>query len=223
MTCKILAIETSTDHGSVAIADNENIRHQFMEADKKPSLSILAAIERLLAEAGFNKSQLDAISFGRGPGSFTGVRLATSVAQMIAFGLDIPIIPVSTLQALAQQGWRNYQYKQLVAALDARLNQVYWACYQYDASLGLVSLLGEERLGQIMQATWPVDSAEHWYGIGDGWKHATQETSSKLTEAYPSAYDIARIACIDYGRKNFMHASSVEPLYMRDKLVTVPN
>src|SRR6185312_8497502 len=109
MSLRILAIETATHLCSVALLLEGQILHQAITSPQQHSQRILPMLEHLLAEAGLSRSQLDVIAFGRGPGNFTGVRLATSVAQACAFALNRPLVPVSTLRSLAQRAWRLHR------------------------------------------------------------------------------------------------------------------
>nr|VFJ96912.1 MAG: tRNA threonylcarbamoyl adenosine modification protein YeaZ [Candidatus Kentron sp. H]VFJ97120.1 MAG: tRNA threonylcarbamoyl adenosine modification protein YeaZ [Candidatus Kentron sp. H]VFK02851.1 MAG: tRNA threonylcarbamoyl adenosine modification protein YeaZ [Candidatus Kentron sp. H] len=136
---KILAIDTATDACSVALhLDGEYWgRHEL--APRQHAEILLPRIRELLSEAGLSLNHLDALAFGRGPGAFTGVRIATSVAQGLAFGADLPVVPISSLHALAQGAWRERGERNLLAALDARMGEVYWGAYRVAAAEALLS------------------------------------------------------------------------------------
>ena len=125
----LLAIETSTPACSAALSIDGVVIERYALAPRQHAVLILPMIESLLLEAGISVAQLDALAFGRGPGSFTGVRIAASVIQGIAFAADLPVLPVSTLATLALGGMRITDKTQVMAALDARKSEIYWGCY----------------------------------------------------------------------------------------------
>ena len=127
----LLALDTSTEFCSAALLRGESLTHREAHAVQRHSELILPMIEELLASADFELSQLDGIAFGAGPGSFTGLRIACGVAQGLAFGVDIPVVPVGTLVALAQETGAD----KVIACLDARMGEIYHAVYlRIDAS-----------------------------------------------------------------------------------------
>ena len=232
----ILAIETATEYCSAALLCGETILQQQIQTQQQHSQHILAMLEALLTEAGISKTQLDAIAFGCGPGSFTGIRLATSVAQAIAFTLDIPIIPVSTLRALAQAAYRIGQHPQVLSAIDARLQQIYWGPYQL-GSHQIMEACQEECVCYPESVTLPY-SAEctdmttnpiNWIGVGSGWDRyhqvlqpqlATKTAHSMpwLTGHYPQAQDIAILAQYAYQQGHWTRAVEVTPVYLRNNI-----
>ena len=132
----ILAIETSTERCSVALLHRGVITERAIEGAKRHAQSVLVFVDALLNEAGVSKTQLDAVAFGRGPGAFTGVRLAVAVAQGFAYALDIPALPVSTLAAAAFDAFTakpELQSKPLLVALDARMGEVYVGRFAYQS------------------------------------------------------------------------------------------
>ncbi len=148
----ILAIETSTESCSVALLHNGVVTERAIEGAKRHAQSVLVFVDALLNEAGVAKTQLDAVAFGRGPGAFTGVRLAVAVAQGFAYALDIPALPVSTLAATAFDAFTaapELQAKPLLVALDARMGEVYVGRFAYQATKsneGCVVALDAERV-----------------------------------------------------------------------------
>jgi len=135
---KLLALDTSTEACTVAIAVDGRAMERFSVGGNH-SEQILPMVQELLAEAGASLKELDAVVFGRGPGSFTGLRIAAGVTQGLAFGADRPVVPVSSLAALAQ----GQNADRVLAAFDARMQQVYWGAYVRGPG-GLVELTGEE-------------------------------------------------------------------------------
>ena len=140
---KLLAIDTATEGCSAALLIDNKMAVRMDVQPRKHAELILPMLDELLSEAGLSVSQLDALAFGRGPGAFTGVRIATGVIQGVAFAADLPVVPVSTLRALAQRTYNEYNHTNVLTAFDARMDEVYWAAYQLDDN-GLMSLVGEE-------------------------------------------------------------------------------
>lgn len=129
---KLLAIDTSTECASVALMVNGVILSEEQGAQRQHARLLLPMIEKLLAEAGLSLNQLDAIAYGRGPGSFTGLRIACSVAKGLAYARELPLFPVSSLAAIAYQARQQEDFREetaVLAVMDARMNQVYWACF----------------------------------------------------------------------------------------------
>ena len=133
----ILALDTSTEACSVALSAMDEVRVDFRIMPRGHARHILAMVDAVLAEAGLTPADLDVVAYGRGPGSFTGVRIGTGVAQGIAFGADLPVAAISTLAALAQGAVRRHGASRILAAIDARMGEVYWAGFEVDEN-GLV-------------------------------------------------------------------------------------
>lgn len=140
---KILALETSTDACSVALQVGEETHSDHRIASQQHAGLLLPMIDALMKQAGLKPQELDAIAFGQGPGSFTGVRIATSVAQGIALGARCPLVGVSSLQAIAQGCLREFGDERIGVALDARMQEVYWGLYQRDEN-DLMRVVGDE-------------------------------------------------------------------------------
>lgn len=133
----LLAIDTSTDCASVALSVKGELLSKEQGAQRSHARLLIPMVESLLAEGGINLDQLDALVYGQGPGSFTGLRIACSVAKGLAYAQDLPLYPVSSLAAIANEAFQRElpQNTTLLTVLDARMNQLYWACYkqQYSA------------------------------------------------------------------------------------------
>jgi len=141
---KLLAIDTSTEQASVALMNGKAITRLEQPAQRHHAQFILPMVDQLLVDAGLSLSQCDGIVFGRGPGSFTGLRIACSVAKGLAYAQDLPVYPVSTLAAIAAELLIQPNQKAAVLAMiDARMNQVYWACYTH------IDDVTEERVSAI--------------------------------------------------------------------------
>jgi tRNA threonylcarbamoyladenosine biosynthesis protein TsaB len=133
----LLAIDTSTESASVALSINGELRSEEQGAQRSHARLLLPMIEQLLTEAQVSLSQLDGIVYGRGPGSFTGLRIACSVAKGLAYAQDLPLYPVSSLAAIANEALFIHDKPpntNVLALLDARMNQLYWACFNQNGS-----------------------------------------------------------------------------------------
>lgn len=225
MTTRILAIETSSAACSAALFVDGAIEERYALAPRQHAALILPMIESLLAESGSSAAELEAIAFGRGPGSFTGVRIAASIVQGIAFAADLPVIPVSTLAALALGGMRESSGSRVMAALDARRDEVYWGCYGKTA--GNVLLLGDERV--CTPAALPGPEAGDWVAAGSGWaayadvlmqRFGTQVVRV-LPDLEPRAGDVVRIAVDEYRQGRLLKPEEAVPVYLRDNVADV--
>jgi tRNA threonylcarbamoyladenosine biosynthesis protein TsaB len=179
-------------------------------------------IQQLLGDAGIAASALDAIAFGRGPGAFTGVRIAIGVVQGLAFALDRPVLPVSNLAVLAQRALREQGATQVAAAIDARMDEVYWGCYHAEA--GEMRLLGQEAVLPPEEAEAPRGSGGEWFGAGTGWgtfatRIALQPTSVDGS-MLPHAEDLLSLARFAWARGEALPADQAQPVYLRDQVAT---
>lgn len=216
---KLLAIETATDACSAALSIDGELRERFEIAPRAHTERILPMIDELMAEADITISQVDAMAFGCGPGAFTGVRIAVGVTQGIAFAADLPVVPVSTLAALAQGTEGN----RVLAALDARMNEVYWGAYQRNTA-GLMERVGEECVSPPDAVLCPLGN--DWRGAGAGWtayegmllaRCAGQLTSWDGT-GFPHARDVALLGIVGYEAGQGVNAEQALPVYLRDKV-----
>jgi tRNA threonylcarbamoyladenosine biosynthesis protein TsaB len=220
---KLLAIDTSTEACSAALLIGTETREHFKLAPREHAKLILPMVDKLLAEAGLSLSQLDAIAFGRGPGSFTGLRIAASVAQGLAFGADLPVLSISTLAALAQGTHTDLGLTHVLAALDARMNEVYWGVYQISGT-GVMELHGEEQVCAPGEVAFP-DKGE-WQGVGSGWKEygtALRERCGTLVhtvmpERQPRARDVALLGLTAMQRGLAVSAEQAVPVYLRNRV-----
>jgi tRNA threonylcarbamoyladenosine biosynthesis protein TsaB len=220
---KILAIETATEACSAAIYIDGEIALEYQINPRGHTEMILGMVERLTLDTGLTPGALDVIAFGRGPGSFTGVRIATGVTQGIAFAADLPVIGVSTLAALAQRAYREKGERNLLTAFDARMGEIYWAGYRVgDRALALPAIA--EQVGPAQQVEIP--QAGDWYGVGSGWGAYTEQLSGRLgtsllgikAELYCSARDIAILAAEDYQNGRAVPPEHALPVYLRNQV-----
>jgi tRNA threonylcarbamoyladenosine biosynthesis protein TsaB len=224
---KLLAVETATEACSAALYLDGQLTEQYQFAPRRHAELLLAMADTLLSEAGLVPAQLDALAFGRGPGAFTGVRIATGVVQGIAYAADLPVVPVSTLATLAQGGYREFGWQRVAAAIDARMNEVYWGTFQADDN-GVMQPLAEERVCPASQV--PALQGEAWHGIGSGWGTFAEElkeaAGSGLVDGQggylPHARDAALIAADAYRRGLAVSAEQALPVYLRDQVVAQP-
>lgn len=215
---KLLAIETSTEACSVALYVDGEVRELHELAPRRHTQLVLPWSEQLLADAGLRKTQLDAIAVGRGPGAFTGVRLAIAIVQGLALALDRPVLPVSTLATLAMQGQGAHR----LAAIDARMGEVYLGEFACDAD-GLVSAAAEELIVPPFSAPLPAGPR---HGVGTGFAAENgalvQRLGGLLTgfdaESLPHAADLARLAAREFQLGRAIAADALEPAYLRDKV-----
>ncbi len=216
---KLLAFDTSTEACSAALYLDGAITSRYEVAPRQHAELILPMIDQLLAESQCKLNQLDAIAFGRGPGAFTGVRIATGIAQGLAFSVELPVIPVSSLAALAQSVKDEADY--IAAAIDARMDEIYFGLYK---SGNTVELIGEECV--ISPFKLDIPDIKNCYGAGSGWSRYGEELKrmfkNKLTgyagDRYPHAQDIATLAVHAYESGTALKPEEAAPVYLRNKV-----
>lgn len=219
----ILALETASDACSAALALDGEILERFKVAPRGHSQLILPMVDELLAEAGISLADVDALAFGRGPGAFTGVRIAVGVAQGIAFAADLPVVPVSTLAALAQ----GSEHDQVLVAVDARMDEIYYGAYKRNAN-GLVELCSQEQVLAPGQLSLPEPSSAlgDWFGVGSGWASFEDELRARCGDslggwdgqALPHASEIARLGAAGFAAGQAVAAEQALPVYLRDEV-----
>ncbi len=219
---KLLAIDTSTDACSVALFIDGEIREKFEIVPREHTKLILPMVDELLADAQIKPQYLDAVALSRGPGSFTGVRIATGVAHGIAFGADIQVVLVSTLAAIAQDVFNRHQVDLAFTAMDARMDEIFWGVYQPNA-LGLAELLGEEAVTPADQTIFPDMNG---VGVGSGWSVHGNALSSRLggrvkyviSDVWPHAACVAQLGAYDFANGLAVPVDQAMPVYLRDKV-----
>ncbi len=177
---KILAIDTTETACSAALLDGDETLEHFKLTPRRHTEYLLPMLDALLAEAQTSLTEVDGLGFAKGPGSFTGVRIASAAIQGIAVAVDLPIAPVSSLLALAQGAARRYQADHALVALDARMQEVYWAACEQDCN-GLMQLPGEEVVCRPDDI--PIPASGGWHGIGSGWGQYGKILQSRLDGA----------------------------------------
>ncbi len=224
MSPTILAIETATEACSAALLHNDQLYELYELAPQKHNSLILPMCEQLMHQANINFSQINALAFGCGPGSFTGLRIAAGIIQGLAFAHQLPVIPVSTLRALAQELHRKTGGKKVLASLDARVNEIYWGEYQLN-DVNLMQACHAEQL--IKPENIVVPEGDNWIGVGNAWSVYGEQLKNilgnKLSQIVPDIYPTATavILCAkqDYLAGKFVSAENAVPVYLRDKIV----
>ena len=216
----LLAIETATECCSVALLAGARLIERSELAPRRHAELLLPMCDEVLAEAGLARRDLDALAVGRGPGAFTGVRLAVSAAQGIALALGIPVVPVSSLAALAMQAPDDGG--DVLAVIDARMGEVYAGFFRRSGER--VEAIGDETVGSAsalrMLSTRPLNV------IGTGWSSYRDAIEAALGSAprwadgarYPQAADVARLAAPVASAGGGIAADRVQPVYLRDKV-----
>lgn len=221
---KFLALDTSTEACSVALALDGQILALDEVCPQQHSKRILPMLQQLLSDAGVSLYQLDGIIFGRGPGSFTGVRIGVSVAQGLAFGADLPVFGVSTLAAMAQAAAEQQNATEVIAAIDARMAEVYIAAYALDEA-GLMQAITPEiaaKPAALPEVLTSLSFTSQVLGVGTGWQtypQALQQLAPALIAdsiLYPSAQFMLPFASRAWQQQLFVSAEQAEPVYVRD-------
>ncbi|MEO6137980.1 MAG: tRNA (adenosine(37)-N6)-threonylcarbamoyltransferase complex dimerization subunit type 1 TsaB [Luteimonas sp.] len=222
---KLLAFETATEACSVALWIDGDVRERFEIAPRRHAELALPWAEQLLVEAGIARTQLDVIAVGRGPGAFTGVRLAIAIAQGIALALDLPVVPVSTLAALAASlpslSLHGSEATRILAAIDARMGEIYLGSFMRDDS-GLTALSDE----CVVKPDAAIVIDGHWHGVGTGFsaadnalqRHLQLQLVSVDSTALPHAADVARLAAIAFSQGKAMGPEFIAPAYLRNNV-----
>lgn len=230
---KILALDSSTEACSDALlsdtpSGNVSVGERFELAPRQHTQRILPLVEALLAEHQTALNQLDAIAFGRGPGSFTGLRICLGAVQGLAFGADLPVVPVSTLAAQVQQlarlqpQWRTGQPVEVISTLDARMDEIYWGVYRYTANA--VEPVGDERLTAPEQLLFIDQQRERPVVIiGSGLHYASRvqglaQTTMHDETIVPTAAAVAELAYRDFQQGLYCRADQALPVYLRDEV-----
>ena len=217
----LLAIETATEACSVALVHGETVVARTELAPRRHAERVLPMADEVLAEAGIGKHALDAIAVGRGPGAFTGVRLAISLAQGMAMALGLPVVTVSSLAALALEAPEDDAA--ILAVIDARMGEIYAASYRRDGNGGLVAL-DNERVCTAESLVLPEAAA--WRVVGTGWATYAEALSRRLGVAprsadgacYPQARHVATLAVSEFKAGNAHAPELALPVYLRNKV-----
>lgn len=226
----ILVIDTATEACSAALSADGKITAQFSVSPQQHSQLILGRVEELLSGANLQVADLDYIGFGRGPGSFTGVRIATGMVQGLAMSAEVPVVAISTLAAMAQEARNKHNVDTVVAAIDARMGEVYIGVYQADQN-GIMQLQGDEQVlspGEAVQLIQDNSlNSGDFYPVGTGWDayeelhgYGVQHTEidNKTDILYPNAEYMLPLAELLISSKQTLSIDEIEPVYLRDKV-----
>lgn len=222
----LLALDTSTEACSVALWHKGEKTHLDELAQRTHTKRILPMIDELLVNSGINLKQVDALAFGRGPGSFTGVRVGAGIAQGLAFGADLPVIAVSNLTAMAQAAFELHQVENVVAAIDARMNEVYFSQVKREkvrSELGEFFQWNPVIEEQVCQPEKVLEQFSDLtaYRVGTGWAAYPQFKNSGLEVSdiiLPSAQYMLELALTDYAQNKVISALEIEPVYLRNEV-----
>lgn len=213
---KLIAFDTSTERLSIALTDGARVWRHEAAGGAAASQTLLPRIQAMLEEAGLVLAELDAIAFGQGPGSFTGLRTACAVAQGLSFGSGVPLLPVPSLLALAEQAWSLGGGPRIAAALDARMNQIYFACHD----------LSGDDASPWASPVMLIDPPE--LAVPDGYRLAGNllapgsscvlPADTDCLPAVPDAAAMLRLAPVMLDAGLALPPQLAAPLYVRDKV-----
>lgn len=220
---KILAIDTTEQACSAALLLDDDISESYQVAARQHSQLILPMVEGLLGEAGVSLAELDGLAFARGPGSFTGVRIAAAVTQGLAVAADLPVVPVSSLLALAQGVMIESDQSRVLAVFDARMGELYWA--PCEAQGDRMQFAAPERVSQVADVSLPTGFGG-WVLAGSGVSPYGDQLEASLGLSAPARYpeanvharDVARLARGDFERGAGLPAEQALPVYLRDQV-----
>lgn len=223
---KILAIDTATEQCSVAIKNGDRIWSRVVPTAREHANLILPMVRDILQESGIELSSLDGLAFGRGPGSFTGVRIAVSVIQGLALSQSLRVVGISNLAAVAQRAAIENKIapnSQVLVCMDARMREIYWSVFRMEAT-GRVLRIGEEFVGTLDLVT--TQPGEISFGAGTGWR-AYPELRARYPnlpiddQLLPRAIEIAQLASAEFEDGHTASAADAQPVYLRDRVVTI--
>ena len=219
---KLLALDSATEACSVALLHESGLIERYELLGRGHAERLLPMVDELLAEAGVALPALDAIAFGRGPGSFTGLRIAAGITQGLAAGAQLPVLPVSDLAAVALAAARLSGKDRILVCMDARMGQVYWAAF--DCGAGRPLAVCDEAVANPADVVPPVGTT--WFGAGHGFAaypalaaSLGERLAGTSAELLPRASDVARIAAIDFAAGRGLPAAQALPVYLRNEVV----
>ena len=218
---RLLAIDTSTEALSIALLTEQGTSERGLETAREQAEQILSLIDAVLGEAGVRLSQLDGIAAGVGPGSFTGVRISVAVAQGLSYGAGVPVVPITSLEALAFPLIETGADR-VIACLDARMGEIYWGCFAADPVRGLRAL-GTLQVAAADRVRLP--SIDRYRGVGRGFTAypelaalAGVEVDARSVAMLPNAADMARLGALRLAAGAGVDPADLKPEYVRDKV-----
>jgi len=227
---KILAIDTSTSACSVALLVDDQIHENFILIPQSHTQHLLPMVDQLLAVHQQSLQQLDAIALTTGPGSFTGLRIGLGIVQGLAFGADLPVVGISSLQAMSCGASRLLNIDQgahLIPSLDARMREVYWGHYQIETDK--IQCIDKDSVGDPgLMFELVSEPSLAVVGIGDGWACVNESALTKwistrgettiVSDFYPHAYDVAQLAELSFRQGQMQSALDISPVYIRTEV-----
>lgn len=220
---KILAIDTSTEACSAALYIDGELIERYLVAPRKHIELLKPMVDEVMKAGEVDVSELIGLAFGAGPGSFAGLRVACAFVQGIGAGLDIPVVPVSTLKAMAQQVLDTHSDRTVLVMLDAKMKEVYWGVYRLEDK-EVITVLPEQvtKIDEIPSFTGIVGLA-NIIGAGDGWNVVPNWVEALKPEfieknVYPRAGEIALLAIDDFENGMALDADQVSPMYLRNNI-----
>lgn len=221
----LLAIDTSTDALVLGVSRHEILFDNTEMVGREQGKRILPATMALLERAGVAMSDLDGIVFGQGPGSFTGLRIGVGVVQGLAYGLNIPVVPVSTLAVLAQAEYRKSGATHIVVAQHARKDEVFFGAYKIEN--GLARSVGREAVHTVTDV--PTCPFGQCVGIGSGWQFEAELTvalgvtvTGIQLDATPTAQDLLHLGQAGFVARRTISALDARPEYLREQVASLP-
>lgn len=231
----LLALDTATENCSVALLYKGETTAQEEVASRTHTQRILPMIDEILTQSGIRLNQVDALVFGRGPGSFTGVRVGTGIVQGLSLGADLPVIPISNLEAMAQQAFETQGIEQVLAGIDARMGEVYFAQFRHKQitlprflqkfSQWEMCIPEEVNTPQVilnqLQANGTLAEAGRWGRVGTAWEAYVDFSpilalNSAIT--LPSARFMLSLALPKFLQQQWQYACEIEPVYLRNQV-----
>ncbi|MBJ7538378.1 tRNA (adenosine(37)-N6)-threonylcarbamoyltransferase complex dimerization subunit type 1 TsaB [Marinomonas transparens] len=220
----ILALDTSTPACSVALNIDGVVLEDFRMAPRMHNDLILPMVDQILSQAGLVLTDLDAIAFGRGPGSFTGLRISAGIVQGLSYGADLPVIPVSTLAALSLEGFQKTGANYWLSALDARMGEVYLGGFRVNKANGQydIDVLIEEC---VIKPDSLSGFTQSFQGVGSGWCYEKlltpllpESPEHVLVDLAPRAACIAELALLQFNKGEVVSCYDAMPIYLRDEI-----
>jgi tRNA threonylcarbamoyladenosine biosynthesis protein TsaB len=220
---RVLALEAATEGCSAALLLDDRILVRTLESGRGEAQQLLTLVSQILAEAGVSLTRLDGIAASIGPGAFTGVRISVAVAQGLAFGAGVAVVPVNTLEALAMQVLAGVA-ERAIACLDARMGEIYWGCFAADAIHGL-NAMSPARVDPPQEVSVAVFGGQEVRGIGRGFSAYPQLAALEgvtvdpgAALASPNAREVARLGALRLAAGAGIDPAQLTPLYLRDKV-----
>lgn len=217
----LLALDTATEACSVALFHHEKITALDEISPRTHTQRILPMIDELLKQANLSLKEIDALVFGRGPGSFTGVRVGVGIAQGLALGAELPVVAISNLMAMAEAAYQTLGATHVIALIDARMNEVYFA--QYQREQGQWKTVVDEQVCSPEKAITQMKFEQKPMVVGTGWAAYPQFSAQNLPLVVseiilPSAQYMLPLAQIELAKGNHQTAFEIEPVYLRNNV-----